>query len=260
MSLLKKIFNIPNLVTVITILIGVAASAGLTENFYPTEKVLTALVTLIAAQLLVDRLGILNSIFERVGNKVQNNHIELLPRTEPNFERFSVLAKDAAEIMVIGIDLGFMASADAWFVKQALESGVNFKLLISNPDSSGNIKDIINLHDERNTQGKKLVHDHFDSAKLTLEKLRSFAQPETKGKLEIRARADIPNPTMTLIDPTKPQGKIRVELKLYKKNHGDVPYFTLIRSSVWYDVFYEHYYIKLWNDSKVLYQSWKEEK
>lgn len=256
MSLYKRIFNIPNLVTVITILLGAAASIGLTEKFYPTEKILTALVTLVAAQLLVDRLGILSSIYEKVGNKVQSNLIELLPRTDPKFDRFSVFAKGASEVMVIGIDLGFMANADAWFIKQALETGVNLKLLISDPKISGDMKEIINNHDERNSSGKKPVHDHIDSSKATLEILRSLIPPEAKGKLEIKARTDIPNPTMTLIDPTKPHGKIRVELKLYKKNHGDVPYFELTRPSIWYDMFLNHYYVKLWNDSKVLYQSW----
>lgn len=257
MNLFKRIFSIPNLVTVITILLGAAASIGITERFYPTEKILTALVTLVAAQLLVDRLGILSSIYEKIGNKAQDNFIELLPRTDPKFERFSVFAKGAFEIMVIGIDLGFMANADAWFVKQALESGVHLKLLISNPNISGGMKDIINNHDERNSLGKKPVHDHIDSAKITLETLCSLVPSDTKGKLEIRSRIDIPNPTMALVDPTKPHGKIRVELKLYKKNHGDVPYFILTRSSTWYDMFFNHYYVKLWNDSEVLYQSWE---
>src|SRR3712207_7091247 len=53
----------------------------------------------------------------------------------------------------------------------------------------------------------------------------------SSGKLEIRARVDIPNPTMTLVDPSKPNGKIRVELKPYKKNHGDVPYFLLTKDN-----------------------------
>ena len=255
MNLLKRFFSVPNLVTTVTILIGVAASIGLTEKIYPTEKILTALVTLIAAQLLVDRLGILSSIYEKIDTKAHNYLIELLPRTNPAFERFSAFARNASEVMVIGIDLGFMANADAWFVKEAVESGLDLKLLISDPDTSGDLKNALNNHDERNSSGKAPVHDHVAGAKSTLGTLSSLISPIAKGKLEIRARTDIPNPTMALVDPSKRHGKIRVELKLYKKNHGEVPYFVINRSSVWYDMFFKHYYVDLWNDSKVLYNS-----
>ncbi|MFZ0748484.1 MAG: hypothetical protein WAM70_03915, partial [Pyrinomonadaceae bacterium] len=149
----------------------------------------------------------------------------------------------------------FMAQADAWFVKQALESGFNLRILICSPDIDGALKEVLNNHDERNRIGQPPVHDHVSGAKSTLETLRSISQPVTKGRLQIRARSDIPNPTMAMVDPTTRHGKIRVELKLYKKNHGEVPYFIMTRSSVWYDMFFEHYYVRLWNDSSVLYDS-----
>ena len=255
MSFLRRLFRIPNLVIIATIILGTAASIGITDRFYSHEKILTALVTLVAAQLLVDRLGILNSIFNKIDTSSQNYLIEVLPRTSQRFERFSSFAKNASEIMVIGVDLGFIANADAWFVKQALQKGVDLKLLIINPQTSTDFGAVINNHDERNVHKEKPVHDHVATAKDTLEILRAFTSPKTKGKLDIRARVDIPNPTMALVDPNKRHGKIRVELKLYKRNHGEVPYFVLDRTSVWYDMFFNHYYFELWNDSKVLFSS-----
>jgi hypothetical protein len=250
----RRLFSLPNLVITATILLGAAASIGLTESFYPTDKILTALVTLVAAQLLVDRLGILSSIHDKIGGSARDYFVEVLPRTDPAFERFAVIAKGASEIMVIGVDLAFLANADAWFVKQAMEEGVHLKLLISDPATSGDLKQVLNNHDERNHLGEQPVHHHIVSARLTVEALSSLIPSTARGRLEIRARTDIPNPTLTLVDPTKRHGKIRVDLKLYKKNHGEVPYFVLTRSSFWYDMFFEHYYVKLWNDSKVLYE------
>jgi len=255
MSFLKKLFRLSNFVIIITIILGTATTIGITETFYSNEKILIALVTLVAAQLLVDRLGILNSIFEKIDDRSLNYSIELLPRTSPKFERFSSFTKGASEIVVIGIDLGFIAKADAWFIQQALELGTDFKLLISNPNTTDDLAFVLNNHDERNNSPERIVHDHIATARDTLATLTSFLNNKTKGKLEIRARVDIPNPTMALVDPTKRHGKIRVELKLYKKNHGEVPYFVLDRSSVWYDMFYNHYYVKLWNDSDVLFTS-----
>jgi hypothetical protein len=46
-----------------------------------------------------------------------------------------------------------------------------------------------------------------------------------------------------------------VEIKPYKGNHGDVPYFTLNRQSPWYDVFLDRYYGRLWKDSSVLFST-----
>jgi hypothetical protein len=248
----RRIFSFPNAVTIVTVIVGVAASAGLTEDLYSNEKVLIALVTLVATQLLLDRVGILTSIYDRIGDRTQGRWIELRPRSDPQFKRFADFAKDATEIVVIGIDLGFAANADAWFLKQALENGVRLKLLMVDPGGRGEFARVINAHDERNVDPGQPMHDHIAGARATLKTLTSLSTGDTRGTLEVRARVDIPNPTMAMVNPTARDGLIRVEIKPYKKNHGDVPYFILDRSSPWYEVFYEHYYVRLWNDSKVL--------
>ncbi|MEV4352268.1 hypothetical protein AB0J83_48050 [Actinoplanes sp. NPDC049596] len=255
MKFIKALFRLPNWVTLLTIALGVVASAGLTEKYYPNEKVLLALVTLIAAQLLVDRLGVLSSISNAVNRRSEDYSVELLPRTSPQFERFSDFVRDSSEVLVVGVDLGFMATADAWFIKEAVNNGLNLKLLISDPNTTGELADRLNMQDERNVRGEPLAHDHPATAGATLRTLKSLVPATARGRLEIRARADIPSPSLTMVDPTKRDGKIRVEIKLYKRNQGEVPYFTLTRSSVWYQMFFEHYYSLLWEDSEVLYTS-----
>jgi hypothetical protein len=244
-----------NAVTLGTVLVGAAASMGLTEDLYPTDKVLTGVVTLVAAQMLLDRLAILSRISEQIENRADDSYVRMLPRTDPEFQRFSDFAAGAQEVMVIGVDLGFMMGADAWFVKQALNDGVNFKLLMVDPATEGDLRLVLNRQDERNGLTGPPVHDHIAGARRTLETIRSFADGSTKGSLEIRGRVDIPSPGMTLLDPTTRHGKIRVEVKLYHRNHGQVPYFILDRTSAWYDMYHDHYYRMLWNDSPILYSS-----
>ena len=65
---------------------------------------------------------------------------------------------------------------------------------------------------------------------------------------------DIPSPTMAMVDPKNAAGRIRVELKPYKKNQGDVPYFIITQTSAWYQVFIKQYYEQLWNDSPVVHR------
>ena len=252
---MKRVFTLSNLVVLLTVALGVAASAGVTDSFYPSQKVLIALVTMVAAQLLIDRVGILRSIHDRVVGANDGYHIEMLPRSSRGFERFADFARHADEIMVVGVDLAFMANADAWFVQKALDRGVTIKLLMCDPSAGVEVQEMLDNHDERNIrtpQGLRVVHHHIPTAAQSLLKMRSMMTATTRGSLEIRARTDIPSPTISFVDPQKRHGKVRVELKLFKKNHGDVPYFVVTRSSEWYDVFVRHYYIKLWEDSKPL--------
>lgn len=180
--------------------------------------------------------------------------IEMIPRTDKRFEHFPDFVKNASEVMVIGIDLAFMGKASGWFVKKRLNEGMNFKLLMINPNTSDQLKNAINNHDERNTP-RSTAHEHVQSAQTVIENLKTFTDSQTKGIIEIRDRSDIPSPSITLVDPTKAKGKIRVELKLFKRNQGNVPYFILTRDDAWYDTFFEHYYDKLWNESEIIYNS-----
>jgi hypothetical protein len=251
----KRLLRLPNLSMVLTILVGTAASFGLTDRYVPSSQVLIGLVTLVAVQMLADRLVLLYDLVEKADRHSTRMSIELMPRTSAAFARFSELVKGATEVMVIGVDLGYIANADAWFVKQMLASGVDLKLLMISPNTNGGFRDAVNQHDERNVGGGLIVHDHVAGAQEALKTFKSFVNSSTKGRLQIRARVDIPNPTMALVDPTRATGRIRVELKLYKKNHGDVPFFMLDRSSAWYDVFVRQYYENLWNDSDTLFDS-----
>jgi hypothetical protein len=243
------------LVVVAAILLGAATSAGLTSSVIHTQLVLVALVTLVSAQLLAERIGVLRSIEAHLSRAPDPHMIALRSRSEPGFKRFAELAEGAEELLIVGVDLGFVASADAWFIKRTLELGCDVKLLMIDPASSGSYQAMINAHDERNRNPAQPVHDHAKGAADALAVFKSFADGGVRGTLEVRARVDIPNPTITFVDPHRKRGLIRVEIKPYKGNHGDVPYFTLNRQSPWYDVFLDRYYGRLWKDSSVLFST-----
>lgn len=250
----RRLFTLSNVVPLVAIILGFAASTGLTDRWYPADRIMIALIALVAMEFLIERLGVLNSIRESLQERPEAKSIDLLSRTDRAFEHFSDFVRNAKEVMVIGVDLAFMAKANAWFVKEAINSGMNLKLVMLSPDTIGQLKDAINNHDERNTPDT-LAHDHVRSAHDVIETLKTFVTTDSIGSLEIRAREGIPSPSLTLVDATKPYGKIRVELKLYKRNQGAVPYFVLTRKNNWYDMLFEHYYVKLWNDSKQIFKS-----
>lgn len=253
-SLIRRVFAWGNIAAILTIAVGVFASLGLLEKFTTADAVLLGVVTLLATQILVDRVGILSDIRLMLGKR-RKYEIELKPRTDASFERFSDFVRNAKEVFVVGVDLGFLANADAYFVKSAIASGVLMKLMICDPDAGRALGDVLDNHDERNRKGGPKVHDHLSTAKTTLITIQNLAEEAGLSSIEVRARVDIPAPTLTMVDPTTPFGRIRVELKPYKNNHGDVPFFVLDRTSVWYEVFLDRYYHKLWNDSEVLFVS-----
>lgn len=247
-----RVFSWGNLVALVTILIGVLASFGLLDKFTTREGVMLGVLTLLATQIFVDRVGILSDIRSHLLGK-RRFEVELKPRTDPSFERFSDFAKGAKEVFVVGIDLGFLANADAYFVKSALAEGADVKLMVCDPTAGSSLGRVLDSHDERNQSGLPLVHDHLKTANSTVATLKALADESNTGRLEIRARVDIPAPSLTMVDPRSRNGRIRVEIKPYKNNHGEVPYFVIDRTSVWYDVFFERYYMRLWEDSPVLY-------
>ena len=82
--------------------------------------------------------------------------------------------------------------------------------------------------------------------------------PGRTGHIEVRATKGLPAFTITMVDPSQESGKMRIELRPYKRNQGARPYFELKRREsedrYWYDFFMQQYYIKLWEESKVIAQ------
>ncbi len=248
----SRVVSWENWVAIATILIGLLASFGLLDNFTSREGIVLGVLTLLATQLLVDRVGILSDIRSDLLGK-RKFVVELKPRTDSSFERFSDFAKDAKEVFVVGIDLGFLANADAYFIKSALAAGADVKLMVCDPTSGPALGSVLDAHDERNHSGLPPVHDHLKTASSTVATLKALSDETNAGRLEIRARVDIPAPSLTMVDPRSRSGRIRIELKPYKNNHGEVPFFVIDRSNIWFDVFFEKYYMRLWEDSPVLY-------
>jgi hypothetical protein len=251
-KILRRAKSFEIIVPLVTIIIGILGSIGLLDKLAEKETILIAVSTLLAIEMLVQRLGILSDIKQEIkGN--DNEKIRMLPRTNKSYQRFRDYAQNAKEVFIIGIDLAFMANPDSAFVKASLSKGVTYKILMCDPNSC--IGNILDQHDERNSDSHPHVHNHLKTAADSLEVLKSFAADDPNAKIEIRARADIPSLSLTMIDAESENGSIRVEIKPYKNNMGNVPFFILDKESYWYPIFVNHYYHKLWNDSLVLYSS-----
>jgi hypothetical protein len=254
---LFRLMKLGNVVPILTILLGVMAGFNLTETLLGmrSETVLVTLISLIAAELLIERVGVLADIQGQTADKTAEYKIEMLPRTHPSYRHFHDLVADASDVLVVGIDMGFMARTSAYFLKTAIKNGLNLRLLMIDPRAPRSVRDMIDIHDERNTGGH-IAHSHATVAKDTIDTIRNFCEQEgCKGSVEIRARRDIPALSLTLVDPDKRNGIIRVEVKFYKRNHGNVPVLEFDRTNPWYDDVYELYYNRLWNDSPILYSS-----
>lgn len=254
--------------TVLIILLGTVGLTGIFGDNVHNDIIMLALLTLIAGQLFMDRITGLNKLLRKqntLSETIENlkcpysgNYIELRNRQKDiengKFEPIQSFAKGAKEILIAGIDLGFFANAGTTFFLEELKrnESVLFKILLVSPDANGIYSEMINNHDERNSK-KKIIHEHIDSAADTIQMLKDIHEKAGKGHLIIKARVDIPNPTFAMVDAEEERGKMRFELKPYKGNRKDVGYFCLDRKSDWYDVYYDRYYKKLWEDSVQLY-------
>ena len=217
--MIKKIFKTRNIPTLFIIIIGIASLFIKDRDII--NSLITTLISILALDIFLERIGILDKIYERLIESKQPEKITLLSR-DKNMTQFREFISESKEVMIIGIDLGFLAVSELQTIKSAIAKGTKFKILLVNPSVQGHYKTIVNSHDERNVYGKQVVHDHFSNAKKTIEKLQSI---NVNDSIEIRYRVDIPNPTLTFCDPTKRYGKMRLALKAYKDNQTTVPFF-----------------------------------
>ncbi len=255
--LLARLAKLSNAVPILTIILGALAGFGLTKTWFgvSTETVVVTLVTLLAAELLIERLGILADIRENFLGDGGRFSVRLFPRTHQSYRHFHDFVAGASEVVVVGIDLGFMSTTSAYFLKTALRDGLNLRLLMFDPQAPEAVVRLTNNHDERNALNV-VVHNHAEVAKHTIETLRGFCSEEgCRGSVEIRARQDIPALSLTFVDPKKWTASVRVEVKFYKRNHGEVPVLELDRTSPWYDDLVAQYCERLWNDSPILFKS-----
>jgi hypothetical protein len=240
------------LVPVLVIIVAFIGVLGLIP--IPFEKLVILLLGFLAVDTLVER----TSFFQKLRNQIDKLRTRkgLRSRLDPDFQPFSTYCSGAQDVFLCGLSLGFVAPQQRFFFEDRLRNGCNFRMLIVDPDLPPEALKLIADHDERGEDPDfaQYLRDELKSSVKTLKGFNKMAR--RTGHLEIRAAKGLPVFTITMVNPQHDSGKMRVELRPYKRNSGVRPYIELVKMEaddrLWYDFFFSNYYEMLWQDSKVI--------
>ena len=220
------------------------------------QQLVITLLGFLAIDTLVERTAFFRQLRDEVGKlRVRKG---LRSRLDPSFQDFNSYCTGAQDIFLCGLSLGFVTVQQSFLFEERLKNGCNFKLLIVDPDLAPEAFKLIADHDERGDDPDfaQFLRDEIRSSVKILSGLRKL--PKRTGHLEVRATKGLPVFTITMVNPQQDSGKIRIELRPYKRNRGVRPYIELMKQDsddrMWYDFFFTNYYMKLWQDSRVIIQ------
>ena len=254
---IKLLLQLDNIVPALVIIIGFLGVAGLLPIGF--EKTVIIILSFLAIDAIFERTSFFNKLKKEVSKLGAKRGLR--SRLEPDFENFQSYCAGAQDIFVCGLSLGYITVYQRFFFEERLRYGCNFRLLMVDPDISTEAFDLIAEHDERNN-GAEFLKIFRNELQTSLTILCDLCKtPERRGHLEVRASKGLPVFTITMVNPTQENGKMRIELRPYKRNLGVRPYLELkkedAQDNYWYDFFLQRYYVQLWDDSRTITQTSK---
>jgi len=203
-----------------------------------SENVIIGLLTLLAADALVERLTYLEKIDERLERLPEP---ELL-RDRSQLIRMEDLAANAKEICAAGMSLISIIPPYVDFYIQKLRDGCNLRFLLLDPKSRA-----VTIGDQELLS--QTMKNEIETSLRVLNKL--IALEDSKGKCEVRlSRARLPF-SMVIIDSQKDLGRMTVEFLAYKKDLRERPHIQLTKRDnyKWFQFFYNQFE-SLWQENK----------
>lgn len=218
------------------------------------EQIVLAILGLLAIDTLIERTTFFNNLKNEIGKMGARKGLR--SRLEPDYKDFNTYCRGAQDVFLCGLSLGFVTMQQRFYFEDRLRNGCDFRLLIVDPELSDDAFELIAEHDER-FNGPSFIQFLRSELRTSLMILNGLCDiPGRTGHIEVRATKGLPAFTITMVDPSQESGKMRIELRPYKRNQGARPYFELKRREsedrYWYDFFMQQYYIKLWEESKVI--------
>ena len=157
---------------------------------------------------------------------------------------FNQYARDACEIFVAGGSLDNLTQIFGFFLVEKAEAGCQVRLVLMDPESPA-IRQVEIWSDPDLTAGY-----YRQAIRRSLQRL---AEIDRGRKLEIGLNPSIPALAVMILNGSRPDGRIRVDIQPFQATVLERPVFELTRQGqdrVWYDMFYRQYSKKLWSMAK----------
>jgi hypothetical protein len=157
---------------------------------------------------------------------------------------FNQYARDACEIFIAGGSLDNLIQLYGHYLVEKTADGCQVWLVLMDPESPA-------IPQVELWSDPDLPPDHYRRA--ICRSLRFLATVDRDRKLEIRLNPSIPALTVMILDGSRPNGRIRVDIQPFQAVSVERPVFELTRQGKdlrWYDLFYRQYSEILWSIAK----------
>ena len=219
------------------------------------EGVMLSLLALLAADALVERMGILERIQRSL--ELMNQSVKSEPHLvwEPDMfrdEPFENYLKGANELFVSGGSLIGLFREQREVIERWLSQtpDAKLRLILVDPklvrEGKLSVESLYRDTDNGENEGRELYARETERALGMIASL----QKSFPGKIEVRLTKETPSVTVMMVD----RSKARVSVNLYRIYPTQRPAFILskTRHPTWFRPFEERYYIELWSKSKSL--------
>lgn len=241
--MLQRWLNLGRLIPLITIIgAGVAiviSLLGLIEVSI-AESILIALLALIAADALSERIGVLYRLEKKLSKIPIDGPYKILKSRGqiPEVEEFT---SKASEIYILGISAHSVIHKYLGLFRDKVKNGCKIRIILLNPSS-----DSIEIH--KSQYGFSTALKDINA---TLEVLPNLLEiPNAKGSCEVRFSGVLIPFSMFGVATVNKNGSLIVEYHSYKRTFGEYPHVLLTSkdSSDWFR-FYQDQFESVWIDS-----------
>ena len=191
--LLARLFNRRNLLSIITVLVGVLGLFDIPQNLgLDTDKVVIGLLSFVALESIIVNIGYLENLGDsvrRIEKKVVTPNLDEIVAPRAGRFEFADFIEDAEDVLVCGISLtGFILSQIAR-IRQLASRGCRVRFVVIEPD----VPFLGHIDLNAPTQaGEKVVRSEIRGGLARLARVYDSLSEPARNSIEVRTYGGIP--------------------------------------------------------------------
>lgn len=251
MKYLRNLFKRDKIVIVLVIISASLGVFGIPQRFgFTTEKLILAILAVIAFDILIEKLGYLEDIEDGVKTIISSlahpGQADSVFKSRSNMPSFETLLQQCDEIWIAGKSLSNFIGTHGKQIEKSAHNGTKFRCLIHNPQNSILMEALAS--NSFSNPDAKTIKNLVNSGLLQLKRIKDSCPP---GHVDIRLVNSILPNGFTIVDGQKEDAVMYVELFSYKISLGDrLSIFINRKRDPKTFSFYIQQFENLWRDSK----------
>ena len=225
MKIRNQLFTLRNIIPMLTIILAFLGVSGLIKSsMFPTDKLILALLGVLAIDTVVVRFGYLSRIEDSIKSLSLTTSKPLFVNratlnSDESFEQFVSRGRD---VVIVGITLVGTVGPLRTLLKTTMQQGTILRFLLLDPESTG-----IQLAARSHGVSPESLRNDILSSLGHLRQLMDSRRGNKGGSLEVRLLNAIPDAGIVVCDGNRDTGEIRYEMYLFQTDAAGRPAFRL---------------------------------